>query len=82
MAHKHTYKSPNKLTQNPTPNCDNLGQTEIILHILLGRDVANVEAEPPFPFKYYYKKERCVAALSNRLLSVSKIVAYALEVFR
>lgn len=28
------------------------------------------------------KKERCETALSNRLLSVSKIVAYALEVFR
>ena len=28
------------------------------------------------------KKERRVAALSNRLLSVSKIVAFALEVFR
>ena len=49
MAHKHTYKSPNKLTQKPTPNCDNLAQTEIIVHILLGRDVANVEAETLFP---------------------------------
>lgn len=28
------------------------------------------------------KKERLIAALSNRLLSVSKIVAFALEVFR